>query len=205
MESLTPMPMIKFKNFNSFSSSQKPFVSSYSTKQLSMRSSLLSIHQLQHSSSNQALDALKSFFKNKFISRKIGLATGFKVNQLSLTLLKPKTIDPEVISSPIILGHQILKNTNSNFNNKYNFKIKKLKETPQRRNSCPSVNVNINSKLYKTIFDRRTMKHKQQRHNDKDNKYYFYCNNNICNRFERNYDKTLLNSKKYITVNLLQR
>lgn len=204
MEELATIPISKTRGFNSFSSKQNYFMSSYSTKQFSIKSSLIFINQFKHSQSNQSLQEIKCCFKNQLISRKIGLGAGYKVKRLNLTLLKPKTIDPKVIASPISFDYQIEKNTNSNFNNKYNFILKKPKT--KTRDSCSCWNVNISSSpksnCYKTILGRRKMKGDNSNY---ENNYNVNCNDNIYDGFERNYDKTLLNSKKHITVSLLQK
>lgn len=206
MEGLATTPISKSRGFNSFSSKQNYFLSSYSTKHFSIKSSLIFINQFKHSQSNQSLQENKCCFKNQLISRKIGLSAGYKVKRLNLTLLKPKTIDPKVIASPISFDYQIEKNTNSNFNNKYYFILKKPKPKTKTRNSCSCWNVNISSpsqsNCYKTILGRRKMKGDNS---NNENNFNVNCNDNIYDAFERNYDKTLLNSKKHITVSLLQK
>lgn len=150
------------------------------------------------SSSKYVLTPLKQFvnypsfqFKkiNKSTTKKIGVSLGPKLKKLVLILSKPKNSVPKIIDSPCLLLNELKKDTKSNFNNKYNFLIKK---EPKGNclfpllNSSSTIIVRSNS-IVKSLFSNKN-NHIQQKQKARD---------------EFNSNDKLLHNKKKLAVYLL--
>lgn len=148
------------------------------------------------SSSKYVLAPLKQFVNypsfqykkiNKSTTKKIGVSLGPKLKKLVLILSKPKNSVPKIIDSPCLLLNELKKDTKSNFNNKYNFLIKKETNCIFPLLNSSSTNIVRSNSIVKTLFSNKN-NHIQQKQNARD---------------EFNSNDKLLYNKKKLAVYLL--
>lgn len=178
----------------------------------SYQSLFISSKTLQKSSSTKSLLTPTKQFNhypllhykqmNNTTNKKIGVSIGSKLKQLNLILTKPRKSVPKIINSPCLLMNELEKDTKSNFNNKYNFLIKKENTRNPLYPAFDSFSTNIifGNSIVKTLFPN---KNNLMMYN-----YNYQQQLNLQQQNENSKDESngvyrVLFTKKKFTVNLL--